>query len=334
MRLRTVVMLTLALLLGAAAVFLARSWLSQQVQQVQQAQPAVDKAENAPVTTVVVASTTLFFGNRLEPNLVKEIQWPANSVPEGVFHTVNELLSGTEPRMVLRRIDAGEPILTGKVTGTGQRATLSTLVKEDTRAVTIRVNDVVGVAGFILPGDHVDVLLTREIESGNSKSMTTGVLLQNVRVLGIDQETSEQQDKPQVVKSVTVEVTPEEGQKLVLGQQVGTLNLALRNHVDIAETEHKIVSVKDLGTGEFNTEPPKAPEPPPKIIARAPEPPDLHRLVTITRGTTADDYRVEPEGGLPGGSRHPRVFRASRHQAEEPTGAEEAAPSADRKSVV
>lgn len=96
MRLRTVVMLMLALLLGAAAVLLARSWMLEQVRPV-----VVAKEESAPLTTVVVvATTTLFFGNRLGPDVVKEIQWPADLAPEGAFHSVNELLSGSEPRMI------------------------------------------------------------------------------------------------------------------------------------------------------------------------------------------------------------------------------------------
>lgn len=221
----------------------------------------------------------------------------------------------------MRRIEAGEPILAAKVTGTGGRATLSALVDQDTRAVTIRVNDVVGVAGFILPGDHVDVLLTREIEPGKQSSATTNILLQNVRVLGIDQEAGEQSDKPQVVKSVTVEVTPEDAQKLVLGQQVGTLNLMLRNHVDVLQPGSKIVSLKDLGAGELNAVPPKAPDPAPKVAVKAPEPPDPRSIVSITRGTKIEDYRVEPEGGLPGEGRRPRVPPTRGHQTEAPKGA-------------
>lgn len=299
-------MLGFALLLGATAVLLARSWLEQQ------ARPVVVKEDKIPLTSVVVANATLYFGNRIGRELVKEVAWPADSVPEGAFKTADELLAGTEPKVVLRRIDAGEPILAAKVTGAGQKATLSALVKEDLRAVTIRVNDVVGVAGFVLPGDHVDILLTQNAAPGDSKSAMTDVLLQNVKVLGIDQLADDRQDQPQVVKALTLEVTPEQGQKLILAQQVGTLNLALRNNVDVQEASHTAIGINDLRAAETNKEP--GPRPAAKAVS-GPRP-DGRSLITITRGMKIDDYRVEPEGGLPGYERGPMSHPVSREDGE------------------
>ena len=127
--------------------------------------------------------------------------------------------------MVLAAIETNEPVLALKVTGPGQRATLSALVGPGMKAVTIRVNDVEGVGGFVLPGDRVDVVLTRQIEKG---SASTDVVLQNVRVLAVDQSADERAAKAAVAKSVTLEVSTVEAQKVWLASSVGSLSLLLR----------------------------------------------------------------------------------------------------------
>ena len=130
-------------------------------------------------------------------------------------------------------IAVNEPILASKITGPGQRATLSSLLKDGMKAVTIRVNDVGDVAGFVLPGDHVDVVLTRP---GDKKVSVNDVVLQDVRVLGVDQLADNTTDKPAVVKAVTLEVDETGGQKLALASMVGTLSLLLRK---AGETERR-----------------------------------------------------------------------------------------------
>ena len=116
-------------------------------------------------------------------------------------------------RVVLASIEANEPVLASKITGPGQRATLSAVIGAGMRAVTIRVNDVEGVAGFVLPGDHVDVLLTR---LPDKRSGDTDVVLQNVKVLAVDQLADDSSEKPAVVKAVTLEVDTVSAQKLSL----------------------------------------------------------------------------------------------------------------------
>src|SRR5437763_7400729 len=124
-------------------------------------------------------------------------------MPAGTFPSITAFLTGGK-RIVLAAIEPNEPIIGSKVTGSGQRATLSALVRPGMKAVTIRVNDVEGVGGFVLPGDHVDVVMTRQLEKGQA---TTEVVLQNARVLATDQSADERSSKPQVAKSVTLEVT-------------------------------------------------------------------------------------------------------------------------------
>jgi pilus assembly protein CpaB len=133
------------------------------------------------------------------------------------------------------------------------------------RALTIRVNDVLGVAGFILPGDRVDILLTREI--GKNRPITD-LLLQNVKVLGIDQEASEDKEKPKVARAVTLEVTPRQTQKLTLATEVGTLSLALRNRQNAEAYPARTITVDDLKASEVN-DPQQPVAKPVKPVAKA-----------------------------------------------------------------
>src|ERR1700681_2862360 len=124
-------------------------------------------------------------------------------MPSGAFNKISDVLSGGR-RVVLTAIEPNEPVLALKITGAGQRATLSALVRPGMKAVTIRVNDVEGVGGFVLPGDRVDVVLTRQLDKG---SATTEVVLQNAKVLAVDQISDERSAKAAVAKSITLEVS-------------------------------------------------------------------------------------------------------------------------------
>jgi pilus assembly protein CpaB len=296
MRLRAVLMLLLALFMGATAVFLARSWLFNQLSAVRTTiqQPA----PKLQLGTIVVAAGPLRFGQKIEKSSIKTIDWPVASVPAGAFKKVDELL-GEQPRMVLQAMEENEPVLAGKITGPGARATLSAIIGQGMRALTLRVNDVLGVAGFVLPGDRVDILLTRVLEKDTPP--VTDVLMQNIKVLGVDQEADQKADKPLVVKAATFEVTTEEAQKLVLASQVGTLSLALRGVATVKVDPAKRVHIGDLNVGQANDVPPPAaepPKPPPVTFTRI----DPLSVIGITRGMSRQEYRVLPSGGvvLPG----------------------------------
>jgi pilus assembly protein CpaB len=146
-------------------------------------------------------------------------------------------------RVVLAAIEINEPILAVKITGPGQRATLSAVLHEGMKAVTIRVNDVEGVAGFVLPGDRVDIALTRLDGKGGA---TTDVVLQNAQVLAIDQSADERTAAPSVAKSVTLEVDTVAAQKLGLAAQLGSLSLMLRKAGETSSQKSLRVSLKDL----------------------------------------------------------------------------------------
>ena len=184
------------------------------------------------LATVVVATRPIGFGEAIGPEVLRVQAWPAGAQPTGSFSTVSEITSG-QKRVALGPITANEPILASRITGPGGRATLSGVLRPGMRAAAIRVNDVVGVAGFVLPGDFVDVLLTRNDGANNKDTtMRTDVLISSVRVLAADQLANESKNDPVVAKAVTVEVTPQQAQQLALATQVGTLSLALRGTVD------------------------------------------------------------------------------------------------------
>jgi len=175
-------------------------------------------------TPVVVAADTLAFGSKIDPAKLKIVQWPADSVPAGSFRSIAAVQAD---RTIAVALTAGEPLLLAKLSGAGGRTSISTKIPADMRAATVRVSDVTGAGGFILPGERVDILVTR------TPTMTepafTDVLAQNVRVLAVNQDANEAKDKPEVVQSITVEVTPVQSQKLALASIVGTLSLTLRN---------------------------------------------------------------------------------------------------------
>ena len=241
MRKTAILMLVLACVLGAGAVYMARDWLQQQMQSANQ----VEK-KTVALTTVVVAKRPLKFGDKLGQDVIEEVSWPVANAPKGGFNTIAEVIGTGERRVVLHSIQINEPILKSKISGFGGRATLSTVIDEGLRAVTIRVNDVNGVAGFVLPGDRVDILLTRTPIGTKGGNRITDVLMQNIKVLGIDQDSNKEKDKPKVVRAVTVEVTTDHSQKLALAQQVGTLSLTLRNATNTKPITHRRIRVRDL----------------------------------------------------------------------------------------
>jgi pilus assembly protein CpaB len=198
--------------------------------------------------TVVVAGADFTAGMPVGKEQLKLAEWPAASIPDDGFSNINDIYKGAtvpEDREALKVIKTGEPILRTNISGFGGRATMSREVARGMRAVSLSINDVSGVAGFILPGDHVDVMLTRQA-AGGANSLATDVILQNITVLGIDQLSDQQRDKPVVARTVTVEATPEQAQKLTLAQQAGTLSLALRNAETLDQVQTSRVDVPDL----------------------------------------------------------------------------------------
>ncbi|WP_113132424.1 Flp pilus assembly protein CpaB [Rhizobiales bacterium] len=252
MRFSAIISLAIALVLAVAAVFATRTYLADE-----RARLAANGGSKPSEKTLVVAAKPMRFGDRVRPENLKTIPWPSEERPEGSFQAIEAVLGDKEePRYAMEAIDPGEPVLSSKITGAGERATLSAALDEGMKAVSIRVNDVLGVAGFVRPSDRVDVLLTRLIrnpKSGNEQT-SVDVLLQGVKVLAVDQTADERKDEPSIVKTVTFEVTTDEAQRLTLGANIGTLSLALRNIASASVESTRRITVADLGGGPVAAE--------------------------------------------------------------------------------
>lgn len=313
---RNILIIALAAFVGIIAVIIANSYLVGAEKQ------RDTVAEQGRLIQIAVARVPLAYGEALTAENIRMVSWPSTSMPVGAFQSPKGLYGG-EPRVVLRPIEVGEPILPGKITGFGGRASLSELLETDMRAVAVRINDVAGVAGFVLPGDRVDVLLTRtpklDGEVGEVEPVTD-ILLQNVGVMAIDQSPSEKTDKPTVGKTATLTVDQQGAQKLALAGQVGTLSLALRNAANQDEFMSQTVGTRDLGQGNtgvslyagagerreatpaFAVNPFPYPTQAVPAVRRGATVPARPRPansvgVEIVRGTTSTNYDVTRQGG-------------------------------------
>ena len=282
MRSNSILVLVVAVLLGGLAAFLARNWLLQQTSQPEK------------TGTVVAAAEQLPFGTPLTETNTKEIPWAAKTLPAGAFSSKQEMFKEGR-RISLTTIQSDEPILVSKITGPGQRASLSTLLDPDKRAITVRVDDVRGVAGFILPNDRVDVVLIRSESGAQGQRDYSDLLLQDVKVIAVDQVFSEQKDKAVVAKAVTLEVTPYQAQRISLATNVGHLSLILRKAGDSNLVENRRVTGSDLVDGDARPavrEASAAPAPAPVIKAPEPPPVRTNATVTIIRDLRGQDYQV------------------------------------------
>lgn len=289
-RAHSLIILAAAVLLGLLAVLLASRLMA----------PASVPAEARPVVRlakIAVATAPIPTGTPISRPLVRLIDWPSDALPTGAFTSLADLVDTAEPRVALRPIEANEPILASRITGKGGRFSVSSLIDPAMRAATIRVNDVAGVAGFILPGDRVDVLVTRPASSEGDGSVTD-VLLQNITVLGLDQNIDENQESPAVVKAATLEVSQQAAQKLALAQQVGTLSLALRS---IRSGEGQSEPVRTVSLQDLRDDAGRTGRPAARSAARPPATRLPGTQVTVVRGLKPDSYTVGPYGEIGGG---------------------------------
>jgi pilus assembly protein CpaB len=276
---RNLLILVLAIVMGGSAAFLARNWLESH---------ARNSAAAQPITTMVVAAKPLAFGAILTPDDVTEVPWAAKTFPDGAFVTKDSLLKDGR-RVVLSPLAPHEPVLRSKITEPGQRGTLSSLLEKGLRAVTIRVDDVRGVAGFILPGDYVDVVLIAEVGAARRENYSE-ILLQHVKVLAVDQLASERQEQPTVAKAVTLEVTSEQAQKVLLATNIGKLSLILRRPAEATIDPARRVTEQDLGEALIrHVEPVRSPSPP-QVATPVVQPSTAK--VAVVRNLKREEYTV------------------------------------------
>ena len=231
---QSMIALGVAIGLGLLAVFLGNKFLTGREIQ----------AYRGATTKVAVAAAPLAFGNDITADKVRFVDYPNSSIPPGAFTDAAQLMPPGKKRVALLPISVNEPILPGKISAVGAGASIAALLPDGMRAATVRINDVSGVAGFIQPNDTVDVLITRTIPNENSQ--VTDVLLQNVRVIAIDQDAKNADGTAKVGRSATLEVPPLDAQKLALAQEVGSLSLVLRKPGEQNNPVVETVSMNDL----------------------------------------------------------------------------------------
>jgi pilus assembly protein CpaB len=233
---QTLIALSAALVLGLIAVFLANTYIS----------GAQRKAALSGTTKVAVAAAPMAYGTDITTDKVRFVDYPNSSIPPGAFTTAAQLIPAGKKRVALLPISLNEPILAGKISGEGRGASIAALLPEGMRAASVRINDVSGVAGFVQPNDSVDVLITRQLPGNDNGSQATDVLLQNVRVIAIDQQSKNADGSPKVAKTATLEVNPIDAQKLALAQEVGSLSLVLRKPGEQNNPVVETISMNDL----------------------------------------------------------------------------------------
>ena len=300
MRRQTLIALGVAVVLGLLAVYLANVFLSANEQRAQEAV--------AGTTKIAVAAVPLDYGADITPDKVKFVDYPAASLPVGSFSNFTQLAPAGKRRVVLRPMALNEPILASKLAGEGLGASIAYLLPDGMRAAAVRINDVSGVAGFIQPSDSVDVLVTRQVGEGMGQRQATDVLLQNVRVIAIDQNAQGADGKPVLAKTATLEVTPTDAQKLALAQQVGSLSLVLRKPGEEQDAGNvATVSLNDLRYSYYGAARPmpaaaptvrparprvtRASTPRRAVPSPAPVAPRSNS-VEVVRGTTGSNYEL------------------------------------------
>ncbi|MFN3262638.1 MAG: Flp pilus assembly protein CpaB [Pikeienuella sp.] len=227
MRIIAVIILIFGVALAGGAVFFAAErYAAIEAALAQKAAEAARASAPAIATKpMVVATRTLRSGEQLTPDATRIVEFPEDAAPANGFASAEELFGdGRESRIVLRAIEPQEPILKTKVTGFGERATMAAQLTPGMRAFTLRIDAVTGVAGFLLPNDRVDVFLTRTDRDG----LTSNLIMQNVKVIAVDQFADQDANRARLARTATVEVSPEDAQKLALAQQVGRISLGLR----------------------------------------------------------------------------------------------------------
>jgi pilus assembly protein CpaB len=305
MRVVTIVSLGGCALFGLGALVVAKTMMPN-------SNTAVAKAPAVVGVPVVVAKAGLKFGDRLDAGKVEILKLPSNAVPEGAFTTVAQVLAqdGGGAPVALTPIAAREPLLPSKLSGPGARASVAAEIGEGFRAYTIKVSDVTGVGGHALPGDRVDVVLMRDMTpEGPKRSYVSEVVIQNIRVLGVDLNADLASNKPATPSTATLEVSIPDAQKLAVAGDLGKLSLALRK---TGSTEVALTAPMHTGNFVAGGQAPRAIRAV-RRTAAGPVMPMGPTLITI----------VEAGGGGPGRPHAPRSRSAA------PTAPPPAPPAAE-----
>jgi pilus assembly protein CpaB len=283
MSVRNVILVAAALLITAGTTFVARSWLASQ-----RAQP-VAVAQQAPEPEgikVLVAKVNLPTGVFIQEDQLRWQIWPGDDVPENYFTEEEVELKDLYGAVVRRGFTAGEPITPKRVISPGDRGFLAAVLRPGFRAMAIRVNATSGVSGLVFPGDRIDIILTHTITDNTGEQSVerraSETVLENVRVLAIDQSVDETGSEPSYAKNFTLEVTPKQAEMLSVVRELGGLSISLRSLAkDEAELEHMV-----------NNRDEALEEPDPERGSTFTWDSDVSRLVGLRSGKTGDSKKV------------------------------------------
>jgi pilus assembly protein CpaB len=213
---RGLILIILSLVMGAGAAWTANRLVANQIG---------TSAAQQEGNKVVAAAMAIPYGTKVEGRHLKYVNVPNDAAPDGAFQRIEDV-EGTVAKTSIAR---GEVLITDRFALHATGSTLAALVSEQMRAVTVRVNDVIGVAGFLLPGNRVDVLSSRK---ESNRRAVTETILQNLKVLAVDQTASTEENEPVIVRAVTLEMTPEQAEVLVKAKTEGDIQLTLRNPLE------------------------------------------------------------------------------------------------------
>ena len=252
------------------------------------------QANTRSMNKVVVAKVEIPLGAKIEAEQLSTVEFPSNAIPDGTFESAEKVVG----RVSVVNVAAREPVTDFKLAPEGSAGGLSAVIPEGYRAMTVKVDDVIGVAGFLQPGTMVDVLTVIEPNSNSSGNPVSKIVLQNVKVLASGQNLDKPKDQrePDTVKAVTLQVTPEQAEKLALASSEGKLRLMLRNQVDQNDEQTKGVDKKSLLTGEHAQPAPepgslKSEQPVPPARSRAPR---AHAPVRVSQAAPVEKPAAPP----------------------------------------
>ena len=235
---RLKIALVVAVFFGLIAAYGIYNFLRQQKDVAESLRTAT---QNVVVANKDIPAGTTINDEMIKKGMVKTIPWPKTSVPGGSFTSPEQLLGKTNRVKII----ANEPILESRLAGEG--AGLTARLEQGKRAMAVKVDEIIGVSGFIVPDDRVDVIVTTVPPGSNTQeNKMSKIVLQNKRVLSVAQNVEQKEGKPQVARSITLEVSPEEAEKLTLASQEGQIVLALRATGDDREAQTIGSNKRDL----------------------------------------------------------------------------------------
>jgi pilus assembly protein CpaB len=205
---------------------------------------------------VAVAKVAIPLGTKIIAEQIMVVQFPKESTPDGAFDSVEKLTG----RVAVTNIAAREPITETRLAPEGSAGGLSAVIPEGYRAMTVKVDDAAGISGFIMPGAFVDVVVVIDPREGSgNQDPISKIVLQNIKVLANGQNIDKPEDQREAnsVKAVTLQVTPEQAEKLALASNEGKLQLVMRNQIDQGDEQTPGVNKRGLLSGERATQVPE-----------------------------------------------------------------------------